>query len=228
MKLTDKIRDKLPGASNYFNQKSLIFRNRGDSHSLEIVDAVRIKYNDRPNVHELSTGEKIPAVPKDYVQNLYGGGSYFMAVEASDDQLVVFRPKFHVDNMPDDEDSISKQFDGVEIDTELEGEDLRQRLLDKNYNAVDFSILDNRDERFTFLAEELETANNKYSLSHILYDNFDIVLTVTAAISVAIVMYTMSGDIVPAIKNFAEQVTTMNQNLVELQRTLNQTAPPGR
>lgn len=229
MKLTDKIRDKLPGASNYFNQKALIFRNRGDSHSLEILDAVRIKYSDRPNVHELSTGEKIPAVPKDYVQNLYGGGSYFMAVEASDDQLVVFRPKFHVDGeISEDDDSVSKQFNGLELDTELEGEELKQRLVDKNYSAVDFAILDNRDERFTFLAEELETADNKYSLSHILYDNFDIVLTVTAAISVAIVMYTMSGDIVPAIKNFAEQVSTMNQNLVELERTLNATAPPGR
>jgi hypothetical protein len=231
MKLTDKIRDKLPGTSNYYNQKALIWRNRGDSTALEIVDAVRIKYNDKPNVHELSTGEQIPAVPKDYVGNLYGEGSYFCAVEASDDQLVVFKHDFNMDkldlNPENDQEEVKFEGDTV-IDTDLSGKELKQRLIDKDFDAVNFSVLDNRDERFTFLSNELETADNKYSLGHILYDNFDIVLTVTAAVAVAIVMYTMTGDIVPAIKNMAEQITSLNQNIVELQGMFNQTAPPGQ
>ena len=64
MKLLDKIRDKIPGMANYYNQKALIWRNRGDGTTLEILDTVRIKFNDKPDRHELSTGEMIPAVPK--------------------------------------------------------------------------------------------------------------------------------------------------------------------
>jgi hypothetical protein len=227
MKLTDKIRDKIPGASNYFNQKALIWRNRGDGTALEIADAVRVKYDNKPNVHELSTGEKIPAVPKDYVGNLYGSGSYFCAIEANDDQLVIFKHDFDMEKLNSDEE-LDLSESPVKVDTDMDADELKERLVDKNFDVVSVAVLDNRDERFTFLSEEIETADNKYSLGHILYDNFDIVLTVVAAISVAIVMYTMTGDIVPAIKNFAEQVTTLNQNLVEMREMFNQTAPPGR
>jgi len=225
MKLTDKIKDKIPGLSNYYNQKALIWRNRGDSTALEIVDAIRIKYRDEPNVHELSTGETIPAVPKDYVMNMYGQGSYFCGVEASDDQIVIFKPVFNLENLEDLEDLTNSDID---LDTDLEGEDVKKRLIDKEYSAVNFSVLDNRDERFTFLSNELETADDKYGVGSLLYDNMDVVLPVVAAVAVAIVMYTMKGDIVPALENFGSQVQTMNSNLAELQNTLNQTAPPGR
>jgi len=223
MKLLDKIRDKIPGMANYYNQKALIWRNRGDGTTLEILDAVRIKFNDKPDRHELSTGEVIPAVPKDYVGNMFGGGSYWMAVEASDDQLVIFRPDFEMDNV----DKI-EEIEKLDIDSSLESSEVMERLEDKNFDVVKFSVLDNRDERFTFLANEIETSEDKYSLGHMLWDNMDIVLPVVAAVAVAIVMYTMTGDIVPAIKNFTEQLTQFGQNLQSLEQTLNQTAPPGR
>lgn len=233
MKLTDKIKDRIPGLENYYNQKAFIFRNRGSSTALEIVDAVRIKYSDKPDVHELSTGEKIPAVPKDYIGNMYGGGSYFMAVEASDDQLVIFSPRFDFSTLSKVEDELDTdelQKKGLELGSNLEGDDMIQRLQDKDYNVVKFSVLDNRDERFTFYSNELETADNKYSLGHMIWDNMDLVLPVVAAVAVAIVMYTMTGDIVPAITNFGEQLANFNQNIVELQEALNQTAvrPPGQ
>jgi hypothetical protein len=229
VKLTEKIRYKLPGTGSYFNQKALIWRNRGDSTALEICHAVRVKYDEKPNIHELSTGEKIPAVPKDYVGNLYGGGSYFCAVEASDDQLVVWKPKFDLaalQDMVDQDDSDLEELP-VNFETGMDGEEIKDRLIDKGYNAVNVAVLDNRDERFTFLSQELETAEDKYGIGSMLWDNMDIVLTVTAAIAVAIVMYTMTGDIVPAIENFADQVGNLNQNVQDLQRLMNQTAPPG-
>jgi len=222
MNLIDKIKDKVPGLPNYYNQKALIWRNRGDSSALEIVDAVKIKYNDRPNIHELSTGEKIPAVPKDYAMNMYGQGSYFCAVEGNDDQLVIWKPVFDMENLEDLENS------DIQIDTDMEGEDLKQRLVDKGHDAVSFAVLDNRDERFTFLSKELETADDKYSIGSLLYDNMDVVLPVVAAVAVAIVMYTMKGDLVPALEGFSQQVQTMNSNLEEYKTLLNQTAPPGR
>lgn len=223
MKLVDKIRDKIPGMENYFNQKALIWRNRGDGTALEILDTVRIKYSDKPDRHELSTGEVIPAVPKDYVGNMYGGGSYWMAVEASDDQLVVFRADFELDS-----GDALEELDKIEIDSSLESDEVMERFEDKNFDVVKFSVLDNRDERFTFLANEIETSEDKYSLGHMIWDNMNVVSPIVAAVAVAIVMYTMTGDIVPAIKNFTEQLTQFGQNLQSLEQTLNQTAPPGR
>jgi len=191
MNLRDKIRTKIPGASDYYNQKGLIWRNRGESTALEIVDAVRILYDDKPNVHELSTGETIPAVPKDYVQNLYGQGSYFCAVEGNDNQLVIFKPKFDLDAIPSDE---SLEDQDIEIESDMPSKEIKNRLEDKNYDVVSFASLDNRDERFTFLSNEIETANDKYNPSSLLFDNINVVLPVVAAVAVAIVMYTMTGE----------------------------------
>lgn len=224
MKLADKIRDKIPGMQNYFNQKALIWRNRGDGTALEILDTVRIKYDSKPDRHELSTGEIIPAVPKDYVGNMYGGGSYWMAVEASDDQLVVFRADFDLESGIDAVEEIEK----LDLESDMDSSEVMDRLEDKNFDVVQFSVLDNRDERFTFLSNEIQTSDEKYSLGHMIWDNMDVVLPVVAAVAVAIVMYTMTGDIVPAIKNFSEQLAQFGQNMQSLEQTLNQTAPPGR
>lgn len=227
MNLRDKIKQKLPGGSSYYNQKAIIFRNRGDSYAVQILDAVRIKYTEKPNIHELSTGEEIPAVPKDYVLNMYGSGSCFFAVEGRDDQLVVFRPEFSL------QDSDMEEFNpanlDIDLDTDLEGEEIKDRLIDKNMSAVNFAVLDSRDERFTFLSEELMTSQNKYGIGGLLQENMDIVLTVTTAIAVTIIIYTVGGDMVPALESFGEQLGTLNSNIVELQNSLNSTqAPPGQ
>lgn len=255
MRLIDKIKYKIPGTGSYYNQKALIWRNRGDSTSLEICDAVRLKYNDRPNIHEISTGERIPAVPKDYVQNLYGGGSYFMAVEGSDDQLVIFKPKFDLEELAeiakekvddsDDKDSedssdndkkiqvprvgeVSLPEIPLEFDTDLDNDELKKRLEDKNYDAVSFSVLDNRDERFTFLSQEIRTAGEKYGVAHWLKENADILMPVATAIAVFIIMYAIQGDIVPAMQTLSERLANFNSNAQNLMRAMNQTAPPGR
>jgi len=228
MNLRDKIKQKLPGASSYYNQTAIIFRNRGDSYAVQILDAVRIKYKEKPNIHELSSGEEIPAVPKDYVLNMYGSGSCFFAVEGRDDQLVVFRPEFSLDEKDLEEEFDPSKLD-IDIDTDLEGEEIKERLIDKNMSAVNFAVLDSRDERFTFLSEELMTSQNKYGIGGLLQENMDIVLTVTTAIAVTIIIYTVGGDIVPALESFGEQMSTLNNNLVELQNSLNNTqAPPGQ
>jgi hypothetical protein len=232
--LLEKIKYKLPGTGSYYNQKALIWRNRGASTALEIIDAVRIKYGDRPDIHELSTGERIPAVPKDYVGNLFGGGSYFMAVEGNDDQLVVFKPKFDLEELKtavenDDTDAEDFLVSGpIDFETDMSSEEIKERLIDKDYSVVNFGILDNRDERFTFLSEELKTADEKYSVGSMLWENMDIVLTVVTAIAVTIIIYSVTSDLGPAIDNFGQQVQNLDQNLAQTRELLNQTAPPGR
>lgn len=235
MNTLDKIRSKVPGLSDYFNQKAFVWRNRGDSYALEVVDAVRIKYNDKPNRHELSTGEVIPAVPKSYTGNMYGGGSYFLAVEGDDDQLVVWKPKFNVqdlveENMGDGEGSDVVSSLPIDLDSDMSGDKVYQRLEDKNFDAVNYAVLDNRDERFTFLSEEVKTSDDKYSLSSLLYENPEMVMALTTAVAVAIIIYGVTGDIPGALQNFGEQMSTFNNNVDVLTQQLNQTQtpPPGR
>jgi len=233
MKTLDKIRSVIPGLDDYFNQKALIWRNRGDSFALEIVDAVKIKYNDKPDRHELSTGEVIPAVPKSYTSNLYGQGSYFCAVEGDDDQLVIWKPKFDLQGLiPEDKEDADVDVSSlpVEIESNLSSEKVLNRLEDKNYDAVNFAVLDNRDERFTYLSEEVKTSDDKYSVGSILYDNPEMVMAVTTAVAVTIIIYGVTGDVAPALQNFGEQLTQFNSNVEQLSTQLNQTstAPPGR
>jgi len=233
MKAMDKIRSVIPGLDDYYNQKALIWRNRGDSFALEIVDAVKIKYNDKPDRHELSTGEVIPAVPKSYTSNLYGQGSYFCAVEGDDDQLVIWKPKFDLQGLiPEDKEDADVDVSSlpVEIESNLSSEKVLNRLEDKNYDAVNFAVLDNRDERFTYLSEEVKTSDDKYSVGSILYDNPEMVMAVTTAVAVTIIIYGVTGDVAPALQNFGEQLTQFNSNVEQLSTQLNQTstAPPGR
>lgn len=232
MNTLDKIRSKIPGLGGYYNQKAFVWRNRGDSYALEVLDAVRVKYDDKPNRHELSTGEVIPAVPKSYTGNLYGEGSYFLAVEGEDDQLVIWKPKFSVKELTGKKDDVEISSLPVDLDSELSSEKILKRLEDKNFDAVNFAVLDNRDERFTFLSEEVKTADDKYSLSSLLYENFDIVLSVVTAVAIAIVIYGVTGDIPSALENFGQEMATFNENVEFISQELNQTAqnsnpPPG-
>jgi len=229
MNTIDKIKNKIPGLPNYYNQKALIWRNRGDSYALEIVDAVRIKYNDKPNVHELSTGEVIPAVPKSYTSNLYGSGSYFCAVEGDDDQLVIWKPQFKVGEFIEDTDESELSSLPVDIESSVPGDKILERLEDKNFDAVNFAVLDNRDERFTFLSEEVKTSEDKYSLTSILYQHPEAIMLVTMAVAVAIIVYGVSGDIPSALNNFGDQMNQLSGQMQNLNSQLNSTAtpPPG-
>ena len=234
MNTIDKIRSKVPGLNDYYNQKAFVWRNRGDSYALEVLDAVRIKYDDKPNRHELSTGEIIPAVPKSYTGNLYGGGSFFCAVEGDDDQLVIWKPKFNVKDLAETEEDEEVEISSlpVDLDSDMPSDKVLKRLEDKNFDAVNFAVLDNRDERFTFLSEEVKTADDKYSLSSLLYENFDIVLSVTTAVAIAIVIYGVTGDIPSALENFSSEMATFNENVEFISQQMNQSAqstnpPPG-
>lgn len=197
MNIFKKLYYKLPGTGDYYTQKALIWRNRGDGFALEILDATRISYKDKPNEHRLSSGEKLPAVPKDYVNNLVGVGSYFCGVEGKDDQLVIFKPDFQVDHpaLGEDSSDFSKSdLDGISLETDMHGEELKQRLLDKNRSAVNFAVLDSRDERFTFFSEALKN-KDKYGAGiwSVLSQNAHYAIPIIMAVAVAIIMSQM-GD----------------------------------
>lgn len=234
MNIFKKTYYKLPGTGSYYTQKALIWRNRGDSFALEILDAARIAYEDKPNEHKLSSGERIPAVPKDYVNNLVGVGSYFCAVEGKDDQLVIFKPDFNVDSslLSEDFEKDDLQDAGLELETGMEGEQVRQRLLDKNLSAVNFAVLDNRDERFTFLSDALQSTDKYGSgMMALLAQNAQYAIPIIVAVAVAIIMSQM-GDPEALAGHFESAITDgvqkAFQNVTVSGGEITTGAPPGQ
>lgn len=234
MRLTDKIKTKLPFFSDYYNQHALVWRNRGSSYALEIIKAVRVKYGDKPNRHELSTGEVIPAVPKDYVGNMVTGsdfGSYICLVEGRDDQLVAFKHDF---TLPEekitgqDKEEFSFEQLPTEIDTQMPGKEISERLVDKGFNAVNFTVLDQRDERFTFLSEELQTSQDKYTVGNFIHEHGNVVNMVAGAVAFAIIMYVVWGDVGQAMQTFGEQSGKLVQAMNDLAQASQNNPPPGQ
>lgn len=234
MNILKKIYYKLPGTGSYYTQKALIWRNRGDSYALEILDAARIAFNDKPNEHKLSSGERIPAVPKDYVNNLVGVGSYFCGVEGKDDQLVIWKPDFQISEplLSEDFEKDDLQEAGLGLETDLEGEQVKTRLLDKNLSAVNFAVLDARDERFTFMSEKLKS-KDKYGsgVMSLLAENAQYALPIITGIAIAIIMSQMGNP--EALANhfetaIADGVEKAFQNITVSGGEITNGAPPGQ
>jgi len=222
-----------------------IYRNRGNQHSPEDVQGARIKYDDRPDTHKLKTGERMPAVPKRYSMTKINGDACYHLVEADDDQLVAFRPNFkagpdirpsqlHYIQKDGETVAVETEFTGdgeldenkiknLEIDTTLESDELKKELEENSFNVVNFALLENRDERKTFLAEEIQESEMKYKPSSLIRQYPQLTLTVGAAVAFAIIILATSqeyGQFVPVLKQLSGNMDAINQ-------LANTQAPPG-
>lgn len=83
--ITD-LKAKIPFLGNDYTTKCLMLRRRGDNYQWELLDAVRYRYDDRPNAYKLETGEEIPAVSLDSVYTMSDGTPIFMVQELEDEQ----------------------------------------------------------------------------------------------------------------------------------------------
>lgn len=207
-----------------------IYRRRADGHVKEDSKGVRLKYSDKPDSHKLRTGEKMPAIPKRYSMDDVNGKPCYHIVEADDEQLVAFKPDFKAseDAKPKqihyfkqdngdwlaveteyklNNDSVDdSSIQNLKIDTDLRDEQLEKELEKASMDIVNFSIMENKDERTTFLAEEIKSAESKYKPSSFLRQNPQLVLVVVTAIAVAIIIYATSqdyGQFVPLLKELS-------------------------
>lgn len=86
MKLLDDLKASIPFLSENYQTKCLMLRRRGDNFQAEMLDAVRYRYDDRPNAYKLETGEEIPAVQLGNVYTMTDGTPFFMVQELEDEQ----------------------------------------------------------------------------------------------------------------------------------------------
>lgn len=207
----------------------VMLRNRGDTFEPEIIPAARIKYDNRPNKMQLRTGEEMPAIPFDYVL----GNKTSFVYEADDDQFITFKPSFDVrdglkasDYSKMDYDEVTKGSAGllggfIDFDTDKTDEEVVTLLKDSNYDVASLAVMDDKDERTTFYAEELERANEKYDkMLHWVAQNPEIVLVVATSVAVAIIIHVTSqnyGEFIPVLKQLNAQIPALQDSLAQVQ-----------
>jgi len=204
MSFTQTLREKVLFWKDFYPTQYNIYRNRGDHFVLEQVGAVRIKKKDEINRHRLETGEELPAAPLKYVSNKLDGTPLVHAVEADDGQLVVWKPEFQPDNV---------ERAANMLETDMDRDQLLQDLDKAQNDIMQLSVLDNREERKTFLAEELEISNDKYTLSSIINENQGAVYALATGLAVAIIIYATAsnfGDYIPVLKEFTQAASNLN------------------
>jgi hypothetical protein len=84
---------------DWYPTRAVVLRRRGDTFVPEFTAAVRMHYDDRPNLHKLKTGEETKAVDLEAVSQATDGRSTIFLCEAEDGQLLPWYPEFDEDKI---------------------------------------------------------------------------------------------------------------------------------
>lgn len=220
------ITTKIPfiGKEEKYTTKVNVWRRRGDNFQPELHDAVRYRYEDRPNAHVLDSGEEIPAVPLEYIYTMSDGTPYFEVVEVEDGQ---YAPKEKYLNSEEfDPEKDFTQFEAQEI-TDFDGLVPVKPIVDKK--GVSDTIINNKDQRLNFWLDHLKESSEKYGAFDWIAEHMNLILVVVTAVAVAIIMYTGGdfSDIGRMINDLNSNVVAMNENLEALFQNNEDLTPPG-
>lgn len=208
MRVISRVKQKLFFWKDYYPTQAIVYRNRGSTYSPELSRAVRFKWEDKPNAHQLATGEETSAVPLDYVLTSTDGKPFIHFVEAEDDQLIPFKFKIKTDSEGN-----------AVVETGENG---------KKQPLVETVLIENKDERLNFWVDHLKHSDEKYTVPGWIANNKELVLPVVTAIAVAIIFYAAGqqfGDAVPYLNQLTEQIPSLTD---ALQTAGGTSAPPGR
>lgn len=229
-----------------YTTKVGLWRRRGDGFQFEIHDAVRYRYEDRPNAHVLDSGEEIPAVPLSHIYTMSDGTPYFEAVEIEDGQYAPRQNKLNVDGKEAEKEL---SFEELEMEFDVEVEKITEESRSRLDNLMDFqmpektpmqteteliplkrdlanaSMEDNvivqKDTRLNFWLDHLKESREKYGVKGWLKDHMNIILIVVTAFAVGIIFYTspLSSDtLISLIRTGVNELQTLNSNLQTLQQ----------
>ena len=193
-----------------YTTKVGVWRLRGDTFQFELHDAVRYRYDDRPNAHVLDTGEEIPAVPLEHIYTMSNGTPYFEVIEVEDAQYAPREKLLNQDsfNQEDIKAVIDEKDDQlVPYKAEVDKQDIKD------------NVIENKDQRLNFWLDHLKESDEKYGAAGLLRENLNLILVVATALGVGIIMYTAGdfsavGDVLSSLN---ENVAELNQNLEALQ-----------
>lgn len=189
-----------------YTTKVGLWRRRGDTFVFELHDAVRYRYEGRPNAHILDTGEEIPAVALNNVYTMNDGTPYFEAVEIEDGQYAPRQKALNKEEVdPDDLKASVKEMDGeiVPLKAEIDRENLED------------SIIQNKDQRLNFWLDHYKESEEKYNVKSLISEHMNIILIVVSALAIGIIFYTspISTDTaLNLVSDLITQMETLNGN----------------
>jgi len=187
-----------------------LWRRRGDTFVFELHDAVRYRYEGRPNAHVLDTGEEIPAVALNNVYTMDDGTPYFEAVEIEDGQYAPREKALNKEGTdPDELKAAIEEMDGdlVPIKAEIETENLED------------SIIQNKDQRLNFWLDHLKESEEKYNVKSLISEHMNIILIVVSALAIGIILYTspLSSDtFIQVLTDLSNTMSSLNGNIETL------------
>ena len=197
-------------AGENYTTKVGLWRRRGDTFVFELHDAVRYRYEGRPNAHVLDTGEEIPAVALNNVYTMDDGTPYFEAVEIEDGQYAPREKALNKeDTDPDELKAAVEEMDGdlVPIKAEIETENLED------------SIIQNKDQRLNFWLDHLKESEEKYNVKSLISEHMNIILIVVSALAIGIILYTspLSSDtFIQVLTDLSNTMSSLNGNIETL------------
>jgi hypothetical protein len=245
--MNTELLQRIPGLNRVIGEdyttKVLLWRRRGDKFQPELHDAVRYRYEDRPNAHVLDSGEEIPAVPLANIYTMTDGTPFFEAIEVEDGQ---YAPRDVLINSSDSDEnevsweSIKEQYD-LEIEKITEESKSRvENLLENrkpvktgrktekfgvplkrevNTGDIDDNVIKNKDTRLNFWLDHLKESQQKYGIGGILKEHMNIILIVITALAIGIILYTSpltSDTFLQLMSDMTSQMETLNSNLETL------------
>lgn len=170
--------DRIPVLERYvgenYTTKVLLWRRRGDKFQPEIHEAVRYRYDDRPNAHVLDSGEEIPAVPLENIYTMTDGTPYFEAIEIEDGQytprdlLLNSEEEGNEEETEDDESSeegkkVSLDWDTFEDEFDIEVDKITEESKSRIENIVENRSLGKverqTEKMYLPFKREIDTAN---------------------------------------------------------------------
>jgi len=211
--MLESIKQKLPGRLGQpeYTTKVGVWRRRGDKFVFELHDAIRYRYEDRPNAHVLDTEEEIPAVPLEYVYTMADGKPYFEVVEIEDDQYAPREKILNRENFNANELEVDIE------DAEIQGDNLVPLKTSIKDSNLEESVIDNKDTRLNFWLDHLKEKDSKYGAKGLLRENMNLILIIATALGVGMIMYT-APDMGQAAIDMMSTVAENSQEQTEILR----------
>ncbi|MDY6769289.1 MAG: hypothetical protein SVW02_04245 [Candidatus Nanohaloarchaea archaeon] len=243
------LRDKIPFLGSKYASKALVYRNRSGTPVAEETEAIRMQYDELPDIHRLKTGEETKAAELRGITQVYPSDDPIYYTEY-DGQILLFRgvtdslsslettggrPLIHfyeaeagqlLNFVPSfDTDDLTG-----DIHEALEQGDLEKADLDMidDEVAIENYIIDDKDERLTAHMDHLERLEEKYKKSKAWWKNDKAAIIFATGMAVAMIIAVtlhFMGDWVPLLEKLTRQIP----NLINaIQSASGGSTPPGQ
>lgn len=250
------LRDRIPFLGSKFASKSIVYRNRSGTPVAELTEAVRMEYDDLPDIHQLKTGEETKAAELRGITQVYESDEPIYYIE-HEGKILLFRgvtdsltgietangqPLIHwyeaeagqlLNFVPSfDVDGITGDVHDAVENGEIDLSDVTTVDSDDEDDdakvAIENYIIDDKDERLTAHMDHLERAQEKYESGGFWSKHKDAAIVLAVAFGCATVI-AITLHYLSDWGPALQQLTNQIPNLIQaIQNSGGGSPPPGQ